>query len=301
MVDVYQDALATIKLASKMSIEYYGKPMTLCYSGGKDSDTILKLAIESGEPFIVSHNHTTADAPETVLYIRRKFKKLDEAGIKTQVIYPIFKSKPVTMWSLIPQKLMPPTRLVRYCCSVLKETPITDSVALLGVRSSESSQRSTRSNFEIIGKTKKKAQGWNVEAAQDAFNDSHVYPEIFDCNLIAAMKQRKCAVSNPVIAWSEKDVFDYLQDDQINPLYSEGFKRVGCIGCPMAGRTRSTEFARYPAFKRAYTRAFDKMLIERSKRGKDVSWQNGEEVMHWWIQDGVIPGQLQMNLNYEME
>lgn len=26
------------------------------------------------------------------------------------------------MWNLIPKKLMPPTRLVRYCCDVLKET-----------------------------------------------------------------------------------------------------------------------------------------------------------------------------------
>lgn len=38
----------------------------------------------------------------------------------------------------------------------------------------------------------------------------------------------------PVIDWSEKDVFEYL-DGQENPLYSHGSKRVGCYPCLAAG------------------------------------------------------------------
>lgn len=99
---------------------------------------------------------------------------------------------------------------------------------------------------------------------------------------------------NPIIDWTESDVLDYASAEKIcmNPLYECGWKRVGCIGCPMAGKHRNTEFARYPKIKAAYVRAFDRMLAERRKRELPCAWQTGEDVMHWWIEDGVLPGQM---------
>ena len=80
----------------------------LCYSGGKDSDVIRILASLAGVKHDIVNNHTTVDAPETVRYIR---------SIPNVIIqYP-----EKTMWQLIVQKRMPPTRIVRYCCSDLKE------------------------------------------------------------------------------------------------------------------------------------------------------------------------------------
>lgn len=59
---------------------------------------------------------------------------------------------------------------------------------------------------------------------------------------------------------------------------------------------RQAEFARYPTYRRAYIRAFDAMLDERRARGKtDGSWATGatgEDVFHWWMEDGVLPGQI---------
>ena len=78
----------------------------------------------------------------------------------------------------------------------------------------------------------------------------------------------------------------------MNPLYACGFERVGCIGCPMAGKHRKVQFARYPKIKAAYVRAFDRMLAERRKRELPCAWQTGEDVMHWWMEDGVLPGQM---------
>lgn len=81
-----------------------------------------------------------------------------------------------------------------------------------------------------------------------------------------------------------------------NPLYAEGFSRVGCVGCPMAGKRRYRDFARWPAYEKLYIRAFDKMLEIRRQRGKlGGSWRSdttGEDVFHWWMEDGVLPGQL---------
>ena len=45
------------------------------------------------------------------------------------------------MWSLIPQKLIPPTRIVRYCCEVLKEHGGTGRMITTGIRWAESVKR----------------------------------------------------------------------------------------------------------------------------------------------------------------
>lgn len=49
-------------------------------SGGKDSSVCVALAEKAGIDFEVMHNHTTVDAPETVYFIRREFKRLEEKG-----------------------------------------------------------------------------------------------------------------------------------------------------------------------------------------------------------------------------
>ena len=41
-------ATEIILLACQMSEEYYGKPLIVCYSGGKDSDVLLDIARKSG-------------------------------------------------------------------------------------------------------------------------------------------------------------------------------------------------------------------------------------------------------------
>ena len=66
-----------LKLASEMSKYYYHKPLIITYSGGKDSDVMLQLAREClGKGYFeVLNSHTTIDAPETVYYIRDKFKE----------------------------------------------------------------------------------------------------------------------------------------------------------------------------------------------------------------------------------
>ena len=120
-MDLEQKAFERLRLGAETSERLYNAPLIICYSGGKDSDVLLQLAINSGIDFEVLHNHTTIDAPETVYHIRDTFRRLELQGVKCTVEKPMYKGKRVTMWSLIPLKMMPPTRLMRYCCSVLKE------------------------------------------------------------------------------------------------------------------------------------------------------------------------------------
>lgn len=101
---------------------------------------------------------------------------------------------------------------------------------------------------------------------------------------------------NPLIEWDDDFLYWYIRNENIelNPLYACGWDRVGCIGCPMAGKHRRTEFERYPKYKNAYIRAFEKMIIERKKRGlKNLSeWKTGLKVFKWWMEDQSIDGQL---------
>ena len=119
-------------------------------------------------------------------------------------------------------------------------------------------------------------------------------------HLFESCKLQAKRICNPIVDWSDYDVWSYIHAEKIpiNPLYNCGFHRVGCVGCPMAGRRmRLFEFGRYPTYQHAYIRAFDRMLEERAARGKlDGSWRagtTGEDVFRWWMQDDVLPGQIE--------
>lgn len=286
-MDKEQAAIARLKEAALMSETYYQKPLIVTTSGGKDSDVCIALALAAGIDFEVQHNHTTADAPETVYHVRDTFRRLEDKGITCAVNMPTYKGQPVTMWTLIPQKLMPPTRLMRYCCSILKEGGGAGRMITTGVRWAESARRRSRRGIY-------ESMPHDVSKKVIINNDNDDARRLFEsCKLQA---KRVC---NPIVDWTDHDVWDYIESEKIsiNPLYSCGFHRVGCIGCQLASRkTRYFEFGRYPTYQRAYIRAFDRMLEERAARGKvDKTWRigtTGRDIFHWWMEDGVLPGQM---------
>jgi phosphoadenosine phosphosulfate reductase len=287
MSDLEQTAIERLKAASDMSLRLFEKPLVITYSGGKDSDVMLHLAEKSGIPFEVLHSLTTADAPETVRHVYDTFYRLECKGIKCDVDKHVqLDGSRMTMWKLIQKKLMPPTRLMRYCCAVLKEGGGKDRFIATGVRWAESTARKRRGGLEVLTS---KPQNKLILS-----NDNDEDRRLFEtCQL----KGKR--VVNPIVDWQTADIWDYVGAEKIsmNPLYCEGFHRVGCVGCPMAtAKTRILEFARYPKIKAAYIRAFDRMLDERRRRGKMGGpifrmGDTGVDVFHWWMEDGVLPGQ----------
>ncbi len=102
-MDLEQSAFEALRFASAQSLKLYKQPLVITYSGGKDSDVLLRLAINSGIPFEVLHSLTTADAPETVYHVRDTFRRLEEKGVKCVIdahVQP--DGKRITMWNLIP-------------------------------------------------------------------------------------------------------------------------------------------------------------------------------------------------------
>lgn len=292
-MDKEQMAIARLQDAARLSLHRYGKPLLITYSGGKDSQVLVALAERSGIDFEVVNSHTTADAPETVYFIREQFRQMEGCGINCTIEKPRYKGKPISMWSLIPQKMMPPTRLVRYCCSVLKENVGRNRFIATGVRWDESSRRkNSRGVMELMHR--------DADKRIILMGDNDEKRKLFEsCELKGKM------TVNPIVDWTDDDVWDYIHSERlpVNSLYCEGWKRVGCIGCPLAKRGgRQREFMRWPKYEELYVAAFDRMLEARKKRnleseGKKFAtddWQTGRDVFRWWMEDKNVAGQLSM-------
>ena len=223
---------------------------SVAFSGGKDSVVLLDIVKRSGVKFDAHYNITGIDPPELYYFIRDNFPEVKRHRPDT------------TIWKLIVKKMIPPTRLIRYCCAELKERGDKGRRVVTGIRWAESSRRSKRGVVE------------------ECFRDKHkVY-------------------IHPIIDWTDEDVWEYIKGRGIKycSLYDEGFKRLGCIGCPMAGDNRIKEFARWPNFERKYRKAFAAAVAAANiaalgteyggtNRKAKLTWKDGDEMFSWWMQD----------------
>ena len=107
----------------------------VAFSGGKDSQCIYHLCEMAGVKFDAHYRITSVDPPELVRFIKEQYPDVSREVPRDQ------DGKPITMWNLIPQKKMPPTRVVRYCCRSLKESSGQGRITMTGVRWSESKNR----------------------------------------------------------------------------------------------------------------------------------------------------------------
>lgn len=118
----------------------------------------LPLAKMAEVEFEAHYHVTSVDPPELIYFIREHYP---------DVIFDIPHDKDgnrISMWSLISQHAMPPTRLVRYCCAELKETNGDGRMVMTGVRWAESARRKANQGMVVIaGKpktTQKRRMSW---------------------------------------------------------------------------------------------------------------------------------------------
>lgn len=268
------------------TFEPESEPYYLCYSGGKDSDCIRILAELAGVKHECKHSLTTVDAPETVRYVR-------EIIGKENIEYP-----ELSMWQLIPKKKIPPTRLIRYCCHEYKEKCGKGRVKITGVRWTESNARQKRAGLvSVIGKEKtmkKLAEERQVKFKTTKQGGLVMNDDNSETRRFVEMCYRTTStLINPIVDWTDEEVWEFLHHYGCrgNPLYQCGEKRIGCIGCPLQGsRGMKKDFQKYPKYRAAYVRAFDKMVKAREEAGlpNDAAWADGEHVMRWWVGDDPL-------------
>lgn len=275
----------------------------VAFSGGKDSQCIYHLCQLAGVKFDAHYSVSSVDPPELVRFIREKYPAVamevphDKDG------------NPITMWNLIPQKLIPPTRIARYCCEKLKEKCGRGRMTVTGVRWEESRNREENQGMVTIASRSKKLRRKFEESGVE-HSVSRIGGIVMNTDNDPARRMvEQCfrthkTLVNPIIDWAEEDVWFFLREFmQVEScgLYEEGFHRIGCIGCPMAGVHRWAEFERWPRYKELYLRAFDRMLAQRAQRALPTDWRSAEEVFDWWMENGVLPGQIRMEAFLEEE
>lgn len=248
----------------------------LAFSGGKDSVCIKALADMAGVKYDAHYSVTSVDPPELVAFIRDKYPDVsrdiphDKDG------------KPITMWNLIPKKKMPPTRLARYCCSVLKESAGKGRITVTGVRWAESARRKENQGVVLFKDSAKDFE--NNPNFQSTAKGGVVLNDDNDENrrTVEHCYRTRKTLLNPIVDWTDEDVWEFIQTYNIPycELYDKGYTRLGCIGCPM-NTAAAAELERYPKYKRQYIRAFDKMLKEFENPPEN--WTDGEAVMDWWL------------------
>nr|DAK05986.1 MAG TPA: phosphoadenosine-phosphosulfate reductase [Caudoviricetes sp.]DAZ42403.1 MAG TPA: phosphoadenosine-phosphosulfate reductase [Caudoviricetes sp.] len=260
----------------------------LAFSGGKDSQCIYHLAQMAGVKFEAHYQLTSVDPPELIYFIREHYPDVifdvphDEDG------------KRISMWSLISKIGMPPTRFRRFCCAELKETNGDGRMVVTGVRWAESaSRKENRGVVNIDGKpktTQKKANELGVQYKTNKYGGLVMNDDNDENRRLAEFCYRtQKMLLNPIVDWTDDEVWEFLNDiAKVSHccLYDEGYTRIGCIGCPMAGTAgQKAQFERYPKFRTLYIRAFDRMIEQRNAEGLPTTWQNGEEVMRWWLKE----------------
>ncbi|MBU2249662.1 MAG: phosphoadenosine phosphosulfate reductase family protein [Gammaproteobacteria bacterium] len=141
----------------------------------------------------------------------------------------------------------------RWCCAKYKERGGKGRYILTGIRYAESSGRKIRGQVETC------------------YND----------------KSKQFV--HPIIGWSDSQVWRFIEKHNLPycKLYDEGWKRVGCLFCPLAGSHRKTEVELYPKYKDAFIRAFKRLYDAKKAEGKTSvdRWKDGEEMFWWWIRE----------------
>lgn len=249
----------------------------VAFSGGKDSQCIYHLCKQAGVKFDAHYNVTSVDPPELVRFIREQYPDVsrDIPHDKNE--------QPITMWNLIVKNGMPPTRFARYCCKELKEASGKGRLTVTGVRWAESVRRANK-------------QGIVTTFKSQILNDDNAETRRY----VEQCYRTHKTLINPIVDWSTEDVWEYLNDVAKVPhcsLYDEGFERLGCIGCPLAGpKKQRKNFERWPKYYDNYLRAFARM-VERQQPNKTRKYTDAQAVMDWWLNEKVekpLEGQINM-------
>lgn len=287
------EAIKMIQYYEHLAIQNDPRGFCVCSSEGKDSRVLGHLYRRAGVKHFYLNNQTGIDPPELVQFQRKNFLEYQEQGY---LAYSVRYQK--SLWDLMIQKKIPPLRTMRYCCAELKERRVAEqgnALLSFGVRKHESRARAqNRDELEIVAHGR---SGRNLILPYDNGENRRTF------EICYADKEKRL---NPIVEWYDENIWDYSRYWKLEQccLYAENFRRLGCIGCPMARKAgREMEFARWPTFKRQYIRTFAKMIEVRKAEGRMLYpyAQTAEGWFDWWMSDRSAGDKDEAQLKLELD
>lgn len=261
-----QHSIELLQKYEKLAMLYSDKGYYLAFSGGKDSQALYHIAKLAGVRFEAHYNVTTIDPPELVRFIRKQYPDV------------VFDRPKLSFAKLCIKKKMLPTRYARFCCAELKETNGGGTVTLTGVRYAESSRRKLRGEAEIFSRNEKR----RFQGTSTNFDEFTRNKEVEN---VQCIKGKDKIIINPIIEWSEDDVWEFLNNVvkvQHCELYDKGRTRLGCLFCPMANiKSIRKDCEEYPQYKALIIRTINK--LRQNGYMNNYTDLTDEEIFDWWI------------------
>lgn len=219
-------------------------------------------------------NLTSVDPPEVIRFVKKFYPDVELVKPKESI------------YSIAIRRRILPTMRVRWCCAEFKESAGAGKVTLIGIRHEESSRRAKRNEVEISSRKfsgtldgleeyrqEQKAKKARKKSQKDGVNMMNADKE----QTLGCIHGKESLLISPIIHWTERDVWEFLnQVVQIAhcELYDEGWRRLGCICCPMSSmKHKRMEELRWPHVKRNWIKAI-KAIRNGGVFKKEHIWWN---------------------------
>lgn len=217
------------------------------FSGGKDSQVILDLVTRVIPPkdLVVIYSDTGYELPPS-LELYQQVQDYYHAIYPDLRFYTSKNKQPLMYYW---DKMGAPSRVLRWCCSIMKSAPLAvllkelnggdkqpSAILFDGVRAEESVNRANRSR---IGKNAKHNNIINI---------------------------------SPILVWNATETYLYilLKALPYNKAYRQGFSRVGCVICPYSSKWSENIASKiYPDSLRPFVNAIRTSLEEANTSGID--------------------------------
>ena len=209
MLDIIERT--TVKKIMDVYAKYKGRLdcFHVAFSGGKDSCVLLDLVkrvLPKGS-FVVIFGDTGMEFPDTYDIVEKTNQMCKEEQI------PFYTARshlePKHSWELFG----PPSRVLRWCCSVHKSAPQT-------LKLREITGKDDYIGLDFVG----------VRAHESVARSIYKYENY-------GAKQKGQFSHNSILEWTSAEIWLYIYANGllINNAYKKGNTRVGCLFCPMSG------------------------------------------------------------------
>lgn len=228
----------------------------LAFSGGKDSQCLYHVARLAGVKFKAHMSLTSVDPPEVIRFVKKQYPDVN-----------LIKPKKSIYQTAIDNQILPTMR-VRWCCKEYKEGAGAGKVTLIGIRHAESARRTNRKEVEISSRKYsgdlegledyRKARNAQKRGRKPKNNREVTIVNADGERTLGCIRGQETLLISPIIDWTDDDVWTFLNTLQIEhcELYDQGWKRIGCIGCPMSSaKQKIIENKRWPHVKRNWIKA----------------------------------------------